>query len=382
MPLSKIVAKSITDNTITTDQIADTSVHGRRNLVDNSTFSIAQRGTSITSVGVDTYSLDRWKQWASSGGEGGRATVTQEAITDLANISTAMKIQVTTADTSVGATDAYAMMQRLEAQDILHLGIGTSNSKSLTLSFYAKAPTGGGTYCAGIAMSGGGKYLEEVTIGTSWQRHEITIPATTNSSHATTSTGTTTGLQLFLTLVAGTSRDGATSGAWDTVPNDVGTTNQTNFYASTSNNLFITGFQLEASPQATPLEQRPFTAELHRCKRYFQKSFNYATAPENGGASGVSYNGGLLGYSGTNNNGALTGFWQFSPEMRSTPTITRYGNSSGHWGYMSAPNSSTSFSSGSGYISNAKASGINFGQNISGNTHIFGFGHATARAEP
>ena len=32
MPLSKIVANSITDNTITTDQIADTSVHGRRNL--------------------------------------------------------------------------------------------------------------------------------------------------------------------------------------------------------------------------------------------------------------------------------------------------------------------------------------------------------------
>ena len=32
MPLSKIVAKSITDDTITTDQIADTSVHGRRNI--------------------------------------------------------------------------------------------------------------------------------------------------------------------------------------------------------------------------------------------------------------------------------------------------------------------------------------------------------------
>ena len=381
MPLSKIVANSITNNTITTDQIADTSVHGRRNLVDNSSFSIAQRGTSIASVGIDTYSLDRWKQWASGGGEGGRSTVTQEAITDLANISTAMKIQVTTADTSVGSTDALAMMQRLEAQDILHLGIGTSGSKSLTLSFYAKAPTGGGTYCAGIAMSNGGKYLEEVTIGTSWQRHEISIPATTNSDHATNATGTTTGLQLFITLVAGSGRNTSTSGVWDTNVNYVGTTNQTNFYASTSNNLWLTGVQLEIGSM-TPLEQRSFTAELHRCKRYFQKTFNYATAPENGGSSGVSYNGGMLGYSGTNNNGALTGFWQFSPEMRSTPTITRYGNSSGHWGYMTAPNSSTSFSAGSGYIANAKASGINFGQNISGDTHMFGFGHATARSEP
>ena len=33
MPLSKIVAKSITDDTITTDQIADTSVHGRSGLM-------------------------------------------------------------------------------------------------------------------------------------------------------------------------------------------------------------------------------------------------------------------------------------------------------------------------------------------------------------
>ena len=35
MPLSKIVAKSITDDTITTDQIADASVHGRRNILIN-----------------------------------------------------------------------------------------------------------------------------------------------------------------------------------------------------------------------------------------------------------------------------------------------------------------------------------------------------------
>ncbi len=368
MPLSKIKSQGIEND----------ALQRQRNLVDNSTFSIAQRGTSIASVGIDTYSLDRWKQWASSGGEGGRATVTQEAITDLANISTAMKIQATTADTSVGASDALAMMQRLEAQDILHLGIGTSGSKSLTLSFYAKAPTGGGTYCAGIAMSNGGKYLEEVTIGTSWQRHEISIPATTNSAHATNATGTTTGLQLFITLVAGSSRNTSTSGVWDTNGNYVGTTNQTNFYASTSNNLWLTGVQLEIGSM-TPLEQRSFTDELHRCKRYFQKTFNYETAPENGGATGISYNGGMLGYSGTNNNGALTGFWQFSPEMRSTPVVQRYGNSSGHWGYMTAPNSSTGWSGGSGYLTVAKASGINFGQNISGDTHIFGFGHATAR---
>ena len=52
MPLSKIVAKSITDDTITTDQIADTSVHGRRNLLINGSFAVAQRGGSSTSSGL------------------------------------------------------------------------------------------------------------------------------------------------------------------------------------------------------------------------------------------------------------------------------------------------------------------------------------------
>ena len=52
MPLSKIVAKSITDDTITTDQIADTSVHGRRNLIINGGFDIAERGTQSAVVGT------------------------------------------------------------------------------------------------------------------------------------------------------------------------------------------------------------------------------------------------------------------------------------------------------------------------------------------
>ena len=67
--------------------------------------------------------------------------------------------------------------------------------------------------------------------------------------------------------------------------------------------------------------------------------------------------------------------------MRATPTVTRYGNSSGHWGRMSMPNSSVTYDNGAGYISNTKATGLNFGQNAAGDTHICGFGHAVADAE-
>ena len=261
-----------------------------RNLFINGANLVAQRGTTVTDVGIDDYSLDRWKQWASSGSETGRSTVTQETITDLAGFSTAMKIQVTTADTSLGSTDALAMLQRIEAQDVLRFGIGTSNSKTLSLSVYAKAPTGNGTYCMGICMPGGGHYVKEVTVGTSWSRLEVNIPATTTSSHATTATGTANGLQAFIALCTGSGRNTATNGVWGDGANIKGTTNQTNFYSSTSNNLWLTGWQLEAGEQATPFEHRSYADELRRCQRYFQFIENFTftnavTGPYNGVSS-------------------------------------------------------------------------------------------------
>ena len=47
MPLSKIVANSIADDTITSDQIADTSVHGRRNVLINGNYDIWQRANLV-----------------------------------------------------------------------------------------------------------------------------------------------------------------------------------------------------------------------------------------------------------------------------------------------------------------------------------------------
>ncbi len=283
-----------------------------RNLFINGANLVAQRGTTVTDVGIDDYSLDRWKQWASSGSETGRSTVTQETITDLAGFSTAMKIQVTTADTSLGSTDALAMLQRIEAQDVLRFGIGTSNSKTLSLSVYAKAPTGNGTYCMGICMPGGGHYVKEVTVGTSWSRLEVNIPATTTSSHATTATGTANGLQAFIALCTGSGRNTATNGVWGDGANIKGTTNQTNFYASTSNNLWLTGWQLEAGEKATPFEHRSFGDELARCQRYYY---------ETGGTASNDF--AQKGYQAASEFASNT--LPHPTTMRSAPTLTKSG---------------------------------------------------------
>ena len=254
-----------------------------RNFVINGGMKVAQRGT-VTGVEVDTYmACDRWKHFASANGQAGRCTATQETITDLAGFDKALKLQVTTTETPA-SNEQYGINTRLEQQDIKGLGIGTSDAAPLTLSFYAKAPTGNGVYCAGVILSGGGHYFEEVTIGTSWARHEITIPATTNSSHASTQTNdNVTGLEVQITLMAGSSTNGSTNGAWGSGTVNRATSNQSNFYSSTSNNIFVTGVQLERGAKATPFEHRTYSDELQKCLRYFVKIV--------GGADAFTYSG-------------------------------------------------------------------------------------------
>ena len=257
--------------TVDNVQMPTAGALSNRNLILNGAMQAAQRGTSVTGIGVDDYTCcDRFKHFAALSGQAGRLTATQENITDLAGFHKALKLQVTTAETP-GSTESYGLNTRLELQDIKGLGVGTSAAVPLTLSFYAKAPTGSGVFCAGVIMSGGGSYIEEVNVGTSWSRHEINIPATTTSSHASTQTNDThTGMEVQITLMAGSSRDDHGNGTWEADTANRATSNQSNFFSSTSNNLFITGVQLERGKKATPFEHRSFGDELARCMRYYE----------------------------------------------------------------------------------------------------------------
>ena len=296
-------------------QLPTAGALSNRNLIINGAMQVAQRGTSVTGIGVDDYTCcDRFKNFAALNGQAGRLTATQETITDLAGFHKALKLQVTTTETP-GSTESYGLNTRLEHQDVNGLDIGTSAAVPLTLSFYAKAPTGNGVFCAGIIMPGGGSYIEEVTIGTSWSRHEINISATTNSAHATTqTTDNHNGMEVQITLMAGSSRNDHGNGTWEADTDHRATSNQSNFFSSTSNNLWITGVQLERGEKATPFEHRSFGDELARCQRYFRRfceGANYAAAPGSG--------------TGTSSTNAFHNV-HLSPEMRTVPTLAAFSN--------------------------------------------------------
>jgi hypothetical protein len=115
--------------------------------------------------------------------------------------------------------------------------------------------------------------------------------------------------------------------------------NGTLFGTNTSHDFYITGVQVEQNDTATEFEHRSFGEELQACKRYYEKSFAYGTAPANGSsttgfAADPYVNTGVLLWSGPN---SVT--LRMEVEKRVQPTVIRYGNSQGYWGYINAGSS-------------------------------------------
>ena len=55
---------------------------------------------------------------------------------------------------------------------------------------------------------------------------------------------------------------------------------------NTSNNFYLTGFQLEVGSQATPFEHEPYETTLRKCQRYFYQETK--TSADSSGRLGVA----------------------------------------------------------------------------------------------
>ena len=67
----------------------------------------------------------------------------------------------------------------------------------------------------------------------------------------------------------GSTYSAATDGVWSSDLNDFMTANAVNWLDNTSNNLYLTGVQLEVGEKATPFEHRSYGDELQRCQDIF-----------------------------------------------------------------------------------------------------------------
>ena len=281
-----------------------------RNIIINGDMSIAQRGTSASSISSgSTYNTcDRWVASISSLG-----TWTQSQSTDVPTgqgFSKSLKMDCTTADASPSAGDYCIIQQRFEGQNLQYLKKGTSNAEQVTLSFWVKSNKTG-TYVAQLEDVDNNRSTSKsytINSANTWEKKTITYDADTTGAFDNDN-----GFSLTIQFWLGAGSDwtsGTLATTWESQTSANRAVGQVNLADSTSNEWYITGVQLEAGETASDFEFLPHDVNLQRCKRYFEV---YA----DGSISGlVPLTNGTY-YTST----GVRGIINFDTEKRTSPTL-------------------------------------------------------------
>ena len=315
MALSKIDVANMVENQMPQANVADNVKF--RNIIINGDMSIAQRATSVASVtSTGYYTIDRWNWQADYG------TVTLSQSTDVPTgqgFPNSFKADVTTAG-AVSSGGTVVLRQKVEGKNLQYLKKGTSSAESLTCSFWIKSTKTGTYICELFDVDNTRQISKSYTVSASdtWEKKTITFAGDTSGALDNDSGNS---LQINWYLSAGSNyTSGTLSTTWTASTNANRAVGQVDAQDNTSNNIYLTGVQLEVGETASDFEFLPFEANLRRCLRYHFDT----TSPVNGeGGSGL---GGLMVFKAFNANEAA-GYNAFPVPMRGNPTITITDNS-------------------------------------------------------
>ena len=265
---SAAITVNNTDGTCTANITNNLS---NRNLIINGAMQVAQRG-DVTGANSSGYkALDRFRHTISIG------TWSISQSTDSPDgFANSMKMDCTTAEASPASASALAFVQKIEGQNLQHLKKGTSGALNITVSFHIKC-TKTGTAVVNLIDEDNTRMIgQQFTINSAdtWEKKTLTFAGDTSGVLGNDANSS---LRLEIWLDAGSSyKSGSVQSSWATLTT-------ANYFAggtlnlgdNTSNDVFITGVQLEVdytgSGKATDFEHRSFAQELALCQRYFQK---------------------------------------------------------------------------------------------------------------
>jgi len=234
---------------------------GFRNAIINGDFSVNQRVFSSTTT-TGTYGFDRWAMLKS----GGTTTYSSQAFTVGSPAATgyeaATYARLVTSGQSA-ASDFSLLQQSIE-------DVRTFAGAQIVISFWARAGSAtpsvalewvqafgsGGTPSAAVET-----YVAKIQISSSWARYQVafTVPSISGKTIGTDVNSSAVTLRIFTS--AGSTFNSRT--------NSLGIQNAT---------IDLWGVQVERGSYATPFERRPPGVEFALCQRYFEKSYDYATA--------------------------------------------------------------------------------------------------------
>ena len=242
---------------------------GRKNVVINGAMNVAQRSTSVTGIGASSgyFTVDRFKLGCSS--TAGRLTMTQTA-DGPSGFANCIKLDCTTADTSIAAAEFVGIQYRPEGQDLQRFMKGTSDAKEYNLSFYVKG-NASATYAVELFDFDNSRQVSKLfSVTTDWTRVEITYPADTTGAFDDDNEAS---MMINIFIHGGSNfTSGTLNQTWASSTNANRAAGISSFFDSTDRTFFITGMQLEVGSVATEFERRSFGEELALCQRYYEES--------------------------------------------------------------------------------------------------------------
>jgi len=235
-----------------------------RNRVINGAMVVDQRVSGTVTLDTNTrFIVDRFFAEDDS-----TATVTGvQSTTAPAGFINSILFTVTTADSSIAASENCQLRHWIEGLNVAYLGWGTANAQTVTLSFWVRSSVTG-THSGALLNSAANRnyvFSYTISVANTFEYKTITIAGDTSGTWLTTNGR---GIGLFWNLGSGSTFLG-TAGVWGSSVL-FGATGSIQLISTLNATFYITGVQLEAGTTASPFENRQYGTELLLCQRYFQ----------------------------------------------------------------------------------------------------------------
>ena len=239
-----------------------------RNIIINGDMSIDQRnsGSSITVGTVNPlYTLDRMAVQSS---QSSKFSIQQNAGSVTPPEYFKNYIGATSLSAySIASGDYFTIRQGIEGSNIINLAWGTSDAKTVTLSFWVRSSLTG-TFGGSFTNDGFNRsypFSYTISSANTWEKKSITVAGDTSGTWSTTN-----GLGIYVTLGLGVgSTYSGTAGSWS-ASGLLSATGATSVVGTNGATFYVTGVQLEAGTTASDFEFLPVDVNLARCQRYYQ----------------------------------------------------------------------------------------------------------------